>query len=56
MLVSTGKHMTSIGESNLPAPLDWQLFERLQGFWKDIHHSDLISKPNHNMEASGVEG
>jgi len=50
VLVCASKKMTSIGKSNVSAPLNRYFLIRFEIFRENIHHSYFISKPNNNME------
>jgi len=50
-LRSTGKEMTSIGESNLSASLNSYVMEWFKALLEHIHHSDSISESNNDMES-----
>lgn len=44
-----------MGELNLIAELDVDAFEGFQFVRQNVHHSDLFSERNHNMEAGWVQ-
>ncbi len=56
MLVRAGEKVAAIGEADLAAELDGNLFEGFQGLLKDIHHSHLVCEADHDVETRGVEG
>ena len=50
------EQVSTIGEDNLTARLDADVFVLLDGVLKDVHHAHTIVKTDHNLEASWVEG
>lgn len=50
-----GEKVTTIGEDNLTALLDWQILVLLDRVCKDIHHSNPIKEANNNLETCRVE-
>jgi hypothetical protein len=56
MLVRAGEEVAAIGEADLAAELDGNLFESFQSLLKDIHHSHLVCEADHDVETRGVEG
>ena len=53
--VLASKLMTSIRKFNISTSLNGYFFVSLKLFWKDIHHSHFIRKPNYNMKSWGME-
>lgn len=53
--VANSKSITAVGEHNFLTSLNRNLLKSHKVIHKDIHHSDLISKPNHQMETTGME-
>ena len=53
--VGTSEVLASMGELNLIAELDVDAFEGFQFVRQNVHHSDLFSERNHNMEAGWMQ-
>ena len=50
------KQVTTIGEDDLTARLDANVFVLLDGVLEHVHHAHTIVEADHNLEASWVEG
>ena len=50
------EQVSTIGEDNLTAGFDADVFVLLDGVLKDVHHANSIVEADNNLEASWVEG
>lgn len=56
MLVGARKEMPTVREADLATQLDRDLFESLQTLLENVHHTHLVGKADHHVEARRVEG
>lgn len=50
MLVGAGKEVATVGESDFTAQLNADLLELLETSLENIHHADLVSETNNDVE------
>ncbi len=50
MLVGAGKEVATVGESDFSAQLNADLLELLETSLENIHHADLVSETDNDME------
>ena len=51
-----GEKVSTVGEDDLTARLDWQILVLLDRVCKYIHHANTVEEAYHNLETSWVEG
>lgn len=55
-VVLASEQVTSVGEDNLTALLDWDVaLVRLETLVKDVHHLDLVTQTDHEVQTAWVE-
>ena len=55
-VVLAGKEMTTVGEDNLTALLDWDALVCLQSLVQDVEELHLVAQANHQVKAGRMEG